>query len=179
VPGRTARVPPAGAWCQPTARCYSGHPSPGVRRAAGRGRSGRAGAPGPRRGAALPSRPPVLADALIRRDFLARSINGCQGRAAAERTSQDSEEPLDAPAGSCLRLPRGGEHTCRVETEEARLLVFLLPAGLDGGYRELGQLTVDPDGAPGQGSDRVERLVATAARYGVEITGPGCEECPP
>ena len=98
---------------------------------------------------------------------------------AGRLTVYRDEEPLDAPAGSCLLLPRGGEHTYRVESEEARLLVFLLPAGLEGCYRELGQLTVDPDGAPGQGSDRVERLVATAARYGVEITGPGCEECPP
>ena len=88
------------------------------------------------------------------------------------------EEPLDAPAGSCVLLPRGGEHTYRVESEEARLLVLLLPAGLEGCYRELGQLMVGPDGGPGAGSDRVERLVATAARYGVEITGPG-ESCRP
>ena len=67
----------------------------------------------------------------------------------------------------------------RVESDEARLLIFLLPAGLEGCYRELGQLAGEPDGGPGKGSDRVERLVATAARYGVEITGPGCGECAP
>ena len=83
----------------------------------------------------------------------------------------------DCPAGTCLLLPRGGEHTYRVESAEARLLIVLLPAGLEGCYRELGQLTVGPDGAPGAGSDWVERLVSTAARYGVEITGPGCGEC--
>ena len=86
------------------------------------------------------------------------------------------EEPLDAPAGTCVLLPRGGEHTYRVESEEARLLVFLLPAGLEGCYRELDQAARGADGAPGEGSDQVERLVATAARYGVEITGPG-EPC--
>ena len=82
------------------------------------------------------------------------------------------EEPLDAPAGTCVLLPRGGEHTYRVESEEARLLVFLLPAGLEGCYRELDQAARAADGAPDKGSHQVERLVATAARYGVEITGP-------
>ena len=83
-----------------------------------------------------------------------------------------AEERVDAPAGACVLLPRGGEHTYRVESEEARLLIFLMPAGLEGCYRELDWAAETPDGAPGEGSHRVERLVATAARYGVEITEP-------
>ena len=93
---------------------------------------------------------------------------------AGRLTVYASAGPLDAPAGACLLLPRGGEHTYRVESAEARLLVFLLPAGLEGCYRELGQLMVGAHGGPEAGSNHVERLVATAARYGVEITGPGC-----
>ena len=85
---------------------------------------------------------------------------------AGRLTVYRGEVTLDAPAGACVLLPRGGEHTYRVESAEARLLVVLLPAGLEGCYREL-------DGAAGEGSHQVERLVATAARYGVEITGPG------
>ncbi len=77
------------------------------------------------------------------------------------------DETLDAPAGTCVLLPRGGEHTFRVESAEARLLVLVTPAGLEGYYRELDRPDARSGVAPG-----VERLVATAARYGVAITGP-------
>lgn len=77
-------------------------------------------------------------------------------------------QSLDCPAGTCLLLPRGGEHTFRVVSAEARLLVLATPAGIEGCYRELGGPDTDRGGAP-----EVERLVATAARYGVTITGPG------
>ena len=77
------------------------------------------------------------------------------------------DETLDAPAGTCVVLPRGSEHTFRVETAEARLLVLITPAGLEGYYRELDQPDARAGVAPG-----VERMVATAARYGIAITGP-------
>jgi quercetin dioxygenase-like cupin family protein len=70
--------------------------------------------------------------------------------------------PLDAPAGSCVVLPRNVEHSYRVVSEEARLLVIVTPAGLEGYFREVG--------APGPID--IERLVTTAACYGVTITGP-------
>jgi quercetin dioxygenase-like cupin family protein len=76
-------------------------------------------------------------------------------------------ERLPCPAGTCLFLPRGSEHTFAVESAEARLLMLLSPAGLERCVRELGQsdeLMADHQG--------IERLIATAARYGVEITGP-------
>ena len=69
---------------------------------------------------------------------------------------------LAAPAGAAVFLPRGVEHGFLVVTPVARLLVALTPAGFEGCYRELG------DDAP----PTLERLVATAARYGCEITGP-------
>ena len=47
------------------------------------------------------------------------------------------EERRDCPTGTCVLLPRGGEHTFQVESGEARLLVLLLPAGLEGLYWEL------------------------------------------
>ena len=77
------------------------------------------------------------------------------------------DETVDAPAGTCVLLPRGGEHTFRVESAEARLLVLVTPAGLEGYYRELDRPDARAGVAPG-----IERLVATAARYGVAITGP-------
>ncbi len=75
---------------------------------------------------------------------------------------------LDGPAGTWLFLPRGSEHTYSVESAEARLLVVLAPAGLESYPRESEQLD-----SPVAEQQKIERLVATAARYGVAITGPG------
>ena len=71
------------------------------------------------------------------------------------------EEVHRAPAGTCLFLPRGTDHGYAVESAVARLLVVLAPAGPEGFVEEA------LSGAGG-----VERLIATAARYGVAITGP-------
>lgn len=78
------------------------------------------------------------------------------------------DDRLDGPAGTCLFLPRGTEHTHSVVSPEARLLVLVSPAGLEECLRELSQP------ADRQDEQQVaERLVTTAARYGVSITGPG------
>ena len=68
-----------------------------------------------------------------------------------------------ASVGSCLFLPRGTEHGYAVESAEARLLVVLVPAGFERFFGEA-------DAAPSEAG--IERLIATAARYGVAITGP-------
>ena len=82
-----------------------------------------------------------------------------------ELTYYVDEATHDATAGTCVFLPRGCEHSFSVESEEARLLVLVSPAGLEGFYGEM-----DGDGT---GANRdIERLVTVAARYGVEITGP-------
>ena len=73
------------------------------------------------------------------------------------------EDVHRATAGACLLLPRGTEHGYALETGSARLLVVLIPAGLEGFFGEA-------DAAPS--SAGVERLIAVAARYGVAITGP-------
>jgi quercetin dioxygenase-like cupin family protein len=75
---------------------------------------------------------------------------------------------LDAPAGTSLFLPRGSEHTFVVQSPEARLLMLLSPAGLEHSLADLAQPS-----QPLSGELVIERLVTTAARYGVSITGPG------
>lgn len=71
--------------------------------------------------------------------------------------------PVAALPGSLVLIPRGAEHGYTVESGSARLLVVVSPAGAE---RYLAAL----HGAAA-GED-VERLIALAARYGIEITGP-------
>lgn len=73
------------------------------------------------------------------------------------------DEVRRVAAGECVFLPRGVEHGYLVETDDARLIVVLTPAGLEGA---LGEFDV------GEGEAGVERLITVAARYGVTITGP-------
>jgi quercetin dioxygenase-like cupin family protein len=54
-----------------------------------------------------------------------------------ELTYYLGEQEHRARVGSCLFLPRGGEHGFVVETQEAHLLTLVLPARLDGYYLEL------------------------------------------
>ena len=68
---------------------------------------------------------------------------------------------VEAPAGAGVFVPRGVEHAFLVATGRARVLSWVAPAGFEGFYREMGALRSE-----------VERLVAAAARYGCEITGP-------
>ena len=90
-----------------------------------------------------------------------------------ELTYYVDEETHNATAGTCVFLPRGCEHTFSVESDEARLLVILVPAGLEGYFRDLGRPTSGPDGpASADGRVDAELLVTVAARYGVEVTGP-------
>ncbi len=46
-------------------------------------------------------------------------------------------EKFEAPAGSVVFVPRGTPHSFR-RAEDARALVFVSPAGLEGFFRELG-----------------------------------------
>ena len=77
-------------------------------------------------------------------------------------------EWLHCPAGTCVLLPKGSEHTYSVGSGRARLLVVAVPAGIEGCYRELD----DTDGSPWAAAPDFERLVTVAARYGVEIGVP-------
>ena len=68
-------------------------------------------------------------------------------------------------AGEAVFLPRGHAHAYQLCTDEAHLLVLAVPAGIEGFYAELEDARGD--------TLYVERLIAVAARYGVEITGHG------
>ncbi len=52
-------------------------------------------------------------------------------------TFLSGEEEVEAPAGSVVWEPRGTRHAFKA-TEGARALAFIIPAGLEGFFRELG-----------------------------------------
>jgi quercetin dioxygenase-like cupin family protein len=80
---------------------------------------------------------------------------------------------IAAPAGSFVWGPRDVPHTFLVASEEARFLLVVEPAGFEGFMRALAEpaqsLTIPP--AP-EGPPDMERVMATAAEYGIEILGP-------
>ena len=83
-----------------------------------------------------------------------------------EVTFEREGERYTASPGMWLFLPRGSQHRFSVESSEARLLVMLAPAGIEGWLRNL-RLPAPATAEP----NTVEHLVSTAARYGVAITG--------
>lgn len=77
------------------------------------------------------------------------------------------DERVEAGPGTFVYGPRGIPHGFRVEGEEpARLLLFVTP----GGFEEFIVEMSEP--APPAGPPDMEKLMATAARYGNEILGP-------
>ncbi len=80
---------------------------------------------------------------------------------AGEVVFHRGDDRLAGRAGTAVLLPRGTEHAWRVESANARLLIAVAPAGLESCWAELSSRETP-----------LERLVAVAARCGIEITGP-------
>jgi quercetin dioxygenase-like cupin family protein len=80
---------------------------------------------------------------------------------------------IDAPAGSFVYGRRDVPHTFVVSSEQARFLMVVEPAGLDGFMRALAEpaLRLEIPPAPTQPTD-VSRMAALAAEYGIEVIGP-------
>jgi quercetin dioxygenase-like cupin family protein len=81
-----------------------------------------------------------------------------------------------AGSGSWIALPRGSRHRFQnVGRTPARLLILVNPAGLEKMFAEAGRAAVPGDEAtphPVTPED-IQRLLAIAPRYGVEILPPG------
>ena len=78
-----------------------------------------------------------------------------------------------APAKSFVFGPRDIPHTFVVSSDESRFLIGTEPAGFENFMRELSQpaLTLTPPPPPSEPPD-MAKILATAARYGIEILGP-------
>jgi len=82
-------------------------------------------------------------------------------------------ETITAPAGSFVYGPRDVPHTFSVTSGQARFLLVTEPAGFEGFMRTLSEpaatLTLPP---PSLQPPAPELMMATAAKYGIEILGP-------
>lgn len=84
------------------------------------------------------------------------------------------EERITAGPGTFLNMPVGSLHAFKNETDRpARMLISVAPAGLENMFFETGRTV--PDGtqaAPPPTREEIDRLLAAAPRYGVEIRLP-------
>ena len=80
---------------------------------------------------------------------------------------------IDATAGSFVYGPRGLPHTFTVNSDEARFLLVVEPAGFEQFLLELSQpaesVTLPPATLQ---PPEPEAMMAAAAKYGIEILGP-------
>lgn len=82
-----------------------------------------------------------------------------------------------AGAGSFVFVPRGAVYTSRnAGTGTARMLGIALPAGVEGFLREVGQparqTPRQQEAAPPVGPEELEKVLATARKYGMEMVLP-------
>jgi quercetin dioxygenase-like cupin family protein len=84
------------------------------------------------------------------------------------------ESRFRAGAGSFVHLPRGVLHSYRnVGAGSARFLTLVVPAGLEKFFEAVGKPgTEDPSSPPPFGEEDIDRLLAIAPKYGVEIPPP-------
>ena len=86
---------------------------------------------------------------------------------------QHGDDVIEAVAGSLVFGPRGVGHAFRVDSEEARLLLFFGPAGVEGFFREAGKPARSLE-LPPSDEQFLERdaLIEIGNRYHQEFIGP-------
>ena len=89
-----------------------------------------------------------------------------------EITVYRGEEMIAATAGDFMRLPRGVPHAFRVDSEQARLIDVVTPAGHENFFRLAGEPVEGLALPPMAGAPDMERLADAAARTDLEILGP-------
>ena len=92
-----------------------------------------------------------------------------------EITFTIGDQRLVASTGMFANMPVGTPHAFKNESgKPARMLISVAPAGLEKMFFEVG-VPVPPDAttAAPPTTEEIERLLATAPRYGIEIKLPG------
>ena len=86
---------------------------------------------------------------------------------------QHGDDVVEGVAGSFIYTPRGIGHSFHVDSDDARLLLFFGPAGVEGFFREVAtparSFSLPPPGEPVP--DR-EAVVEIMSRYGQTVLGP-------
>ena len=88
-------------------------------------------------------------------------------------TFQVGDQRLVATAGMFANMPIGQLHSFKNETDQpARMIISVAPAGLEEMFIEVGQ-QLSPDGTiPPPSIAELEKLLAAAPKYGIEIKVP-------
>ena len=78
---------------------------------------------------------------------------------------------IKAGPGAMVNLPVGSVHCFKNETSQpAEMLITVVPSGFEKFLEEFGTLLSDPNaGAIPMSHDEVERLMAAAPKYGIEL----------
>ena len=89
-----------------------------------------------------------------------------------EITFQVGDERIVAKAGTFANMPIGSLHSFRNDTDKlARMIVSVVPAGLEKMFLEVGQ-PVTFGQAPPPSKAEIDKLLAVAPNYGIEIRVP-------
>ena len=91
-----------------------------------------------------------------------------------EVTLRAGEEPIVAKAGTFANMPVGTLHSFKNEgTQTARMLISVAPAGLEQMFFEVGvPLAEGATTAPPPKKEEIDKLLAVAPKYGIEIRLP-------
>jgi quercetin dioxygenase-like cupin family protein len=91
-----------------------------------------------------------------------------------EITFQVGDKRIIAQAGTFANMPVGSLHSFKNATNKmARMIISIAPAGLERMFFEVGQPVALGEQPPPPSQAEIEKLLAVAASYGVEIRVPG------
>jgi quercetin dioxygenase-like cupin family protein len=83
------------------------------------------------------------------------------------------DRTIKGTPGTMIFLPRDLRHSFTIESEHARMLILVTPAGLEKWFKEFGvpapAMTLPPANEPGY--QDVQRMLEAAPRYGLDFVG--------
>lgn len=85
----------------------------------------------------------------------------------------DDDRTMKVSAGSFVHIPKGTLHCFRnVGATTARILALFTPAGFEKFFFEVGQPAKVGETAPRPGPEEIEKTIAVAPKYGMELPPP-------
>jgi quercetin dioxygenase-like cupin family protein len=104
-------------------------------------------------------------------------VHRCEDEAfyvlAGQLTFQADGSTFTAGAGAWVTLPKGSLHTFRnTGSTQALMLIVVTPSGLEKFFAEVGRPAAESSGPPTVTPADIDRLLAVAPRYGIEIRLP-------